>query len=204
VNDPDEAEFADSQSVWVGGVMPTQVLLARSDAAAVTLRGLAVFPDGFSFTVNTYIRRRSPGSRDRSSHGGGLAFHVHTDVDDDGNLAPHVLRFGLEFADGGRATNLDHVRDSTHVDDGTHGLQSGGGGGGDRSFSLRYWAWPVPTAGPLAVICEWPEYDIGEIRTEVPAELFAAALDQAHPIWPDWDGGLVHIAELGNGVVGEP
>jgi hypothetical protein len=29
--------------------------------------------------------------------------------------------------------------------------------GGPHSFVSRWWTWPLPPAGPLEFVCEWPE-----------------------------------------------
>ena len=35
-------------------------------------------------------------------------------------------------------------------------------GGGPRSAFWRWWAWPLPPAGPLEFVCEWPALGIPE------------------------------------------
>ncbi len=42
---------------WVGGLTPMQVVIARSDRAAVVLNELAAFPDGFSLRITSHVHR---------------------------------------------------------------------------------------------------------------------------------------------------
>jgi hypothetical protein len=83
-------------------------------------------------------------------------------------------------------------------------LRFQGGHGSNREHTWRYWAWPLPVDGRLAFVCEWPEFGIDETRQSLDAALFTDALRSARPIWPNWDGGLLHIHQLGNGVVKDP
>jgi hypothetical protein len=34
---------------------------------------------------------------------------------------------------------------------------------------MEHWVWPLPPAGPFALVCEWPSRGIGETRVEIDA-----------------------------------
>jgi hypothetical protein len=38
---------------WLGGVVPLQLLVTRSDLAAIYLSGLVAYPTGFALTIHT-------------------------------------------------------------------------------------------------------------------------------------------------------
>jgi hypothetical protein len=67
-------------------------------------------------------------------------------------------------------------------------LRSFMGGGGPRSFFSRWWAWPLPPAGPMEFVCEWPTYGIAETRAGLDAQLILDAARRSIPLWPE-DGG---------------
>jgi hypothetical protein len=71
-------------------------------------------------------------------------------------LEPELVRLGVEFADGRKATNLGHPfhRDPQDEDRSQPVLPRGGGGGG-RSWQMTWWVWPLPPPGQLALVCEW-------------------------------------------------
>ena len=101
-----------------------------------------------------------------------------------------VLRFGTEFADGRRATNIDSFPGANGRERSDPVLMQRGGGGGGRTWDLRMWLWPLPPAGALAFVCEWPRYGIELTRVEVdtlPILEAAAAVEQ---LWPG--GGPSH------------
>ena len=108
-------------------------------------------------------------------------------VDPAGEFADYFLRFGVGFADGRKATNLDHRRD---LDDGPApdppALRLVRWEGHDLlAWEVDVWVWGLPPPGPLAFVCEWPARGIPESRAEVDAGLVLKAAGQALAIWPD-------------------
>ena len=182
--DEDVEDFDDFHSTYLGGVVPVELLVARSDAAAIAVRRIVAYPDGFEFTLDVWIRK--PLRRRRRGLRFGSA--ILLDLDEiDGELPDDYLRFGIEFPDGARVTNLDTPawRISADATEPMHGMESHGGGGSDRRYTQEWWAWPVPTGGPLAFVCEWPAYDIPETRAEVEGEVVEDAAARARPVWSD-------------------
>jgi hypothetical protein len=108
-------------------------------------------------------------------------------VDPAGEFADYYLRFGVGFADGRKATNLEQ----------RHGLDEGPAPdppvlrlvrweGYDRlAWEVDVWVWGLPAPGPLAFVCEWPARGIPESRVEIDAGLVLEAAARAVPIWPD-------------------
>lgn len=172
----------------LAGIVPIELVLARTDRVAVCVGRLAAYPEGFTLEVRTMgvdnsedldpllfgpVRRR--GRRE---------------------LPDEMLRFGLEFADGARATNTSgSFRRSDEPEGPVLMEQGGGGGGGD--WQQEFWVWPLPPPGPLAFVCEWPAQGIALTRAEVDARavLDAAARaqvifsDEDLPEWPDDEDG---------------
>jgi hypothetical protein len=66
-------------------------------------------------------------------------------------------------------------------------MQRGGGGGG-RSWSFRYWLWPLPPAGSLTVVIEWPFHAIPLTRIALDAEPLRLAAATSESLWPEGGG----------------
>jgi hypothetical protein len=185
--EPSEVEYR--RPAWVEppadavpGIVPVELVLARTPQRAIGLSGIRAYPVGFGCTLHLRLREVIPG--EQSNFG---AFNMLGDrVDPAGEFADYYLRFGVGFADGRKATNLDHRRD---LDEGPPpdppSLRLVRWEGYDRlAWEVDVWVWGLPPPGPLAVVCEWPARGIPESRVEVDAGLVLEAAARAVPIWP--------------------
>lgn len=178
------------QPVWlnppqdlVPGVVPVELVIGRSDHAVVMLTGMRAFPSGLSMTLSARTRVRM------------RLFDLNEEVfdgpyrhDQDDEWQRDRLKWGFEFADGHRATNLDwsHHEFGTAERTPDRPVLSGGGGGGDeRSVDRDYWLWPLPSEGPLTVVCQWLMYNIESTTHVIDGHELVAAAARATPIWPE-------------------
>ena len=152
----------------IGKTVALNLVLGRSDTAALWIPALTASADGFEFDLelrhdldeeefgDPFFFGHRPGRRRRTSEGG---------------LDPELLRFGIQFSDGRKATNIDtRIPSRTPgVDEPPGGLvlSPRGGGGGQGRWRQDFWVSPLPPAGPLAFVCEWPVAAIPETRNEV-------------------------------------
>jgi hypothetical protein len=90
---------------WLGppanvlpGLVPVELLVARTDEAAVAVSGIRAYPNGFGFLVSVRLRRAAAGQE--------LDPFPFDGPFDGDRLADTFLRFGVQFADGAKATNL--------------------------------------------------------------------------------------------------
>jgi hypothetical protein len=108
-------------------------------------------------------------------------------VDPAGEFADYFLRFGVGFADGRKATNLNQRHDFDEgpaPDPPTLWLVRWEGY--DRlAWEVDVWVYGLPPPGPLAFVVEWPARHIPESRVEIDAGLVLEAAARAVPIWPD-------------------
>jgi hypothetical protein len=183
------AEAEDRQPVWLGppanvlpGVVPVELRIARTDQTAVAVTGIRAYPTGFGFTLSLCLRAYPPaGPQDP---------YPPFDPPFEGDQIPDAfLRFGVQFADGAKATNLP--RYDLHHDDDTEPTppvltaHGGRGRGGGRAWEMDQWVWPLPPAGPLAFVYEWPAHQVGESRVELDARSVRQAAERAVTLWPD-------------------
>jgi hypothetical protein len=177
---------------WVGGVVPVELVIARSDEAAVVASRVSAYPDGFELTLVSFLSSSVKPRRRRNLHHP-MMWH---DTGEPGEPLPdELLRFGLQWPDGGRATNLDGWgRSWPDATEPAHGLESRGGSGSGHEYAEEFWAWPLPADGSLGLLVEWPAFGIGETRSTIEASLFVAAADRARPVWPEDASPVTHLS----------
>jgi hypothetical protein len=168
--------------------------LFHSEALAIVLTSAVVFPEGVKLNIRVAARPVEGMNKDTWWERRDLMFERGRHSSRPGKpLAGEVLRFGVRFPDGGKATTVDgrpyHGGEWPPPRPAGPVLQhhgGGGGGGGDRFISLSWnlWLWPLPPAGPFEVAVEWPAFDVPLTFTEVDGAAIAAAAEHARPYWP--------------------
>jgi hypothetical protein len=143
-----------------------ELLLARSQTAAISIAYLDAHPTGFEFEVKA-VTSTAEHEFDRGVFGR----HWPQLGENRDELPPILLRIGVQFADGRKATNIiGHDRPPAGP---VLWPLAGGGGGG--SFRQAYWVSPLPPSGPLALVYEWPAVGIPLSRHEIDAQLILDA-----------------------------
>lgn len=164
----------------VPGLAPVEFLLARSAEAAVAISGAWAYPTGVELRVTVLLRTADP-RVDEAIFSPWLVTTGSQWVVTTGAGPPdEFLRLGVQLVDGRKATNLDHRGD----DPAPPVLMQGGGHGSDVLWVSHYWLWPLPPAGPLAFVVEWPAKEIPETRAEIDASLLHTAAERAVTLWP--------------------
>jgi hypothetical protein len=173
------------------GVAPVALLLARTDDTVVALTDVRGYPNGFVFL----LRLRWDHIADPDEQSPWPVPMVGSPSLLDGDPFPdELLRFGVQFADGRRVTNMDgypYVPEELPPDQPV--LVEGGGLGGEGGGLGRGAFWdldqavqPLPPPGPLAFVCAWPSRGIPETLVEIDAGL---VLDAAAAAVPFFAGG---------------
>jgi hypothetical protein len=166
----------------VPGIVPVELVLARTPQRAIGLTGIRAYPVGFGCTLHLRLREVVPG--EQSTFG---AFNMFGDgVDPSGEFAAYYLRFGVGFADGRKATNLNQRWD---LDEGPApdppALRLVRWEGYDLlSWEVDVWVWGLPPPGPLAFVCHWLAGQIPTSGVEIDARLVLDAARRAVPVWP--------------------
>jgi hypothetical protein len=118
---------------------------------------------------------------------GHLAMRTHRT----GELPRELLRFGVQFADGRKATTVGAEArwgwpGSEEEEEPTGPvLSQGGGGGGGDLWTTEYWLWPLPPPGRLTFAVEWPSKGIELVMHEIDADIVIDASKQAETLWPE-------------------
>jgi hypothetical protein len=146
-------------------VAASALLLARTEAVAVAVTAIWAFKAGFEFWIKAQFHQSGPA--------------LESQPDD------QSLHIGLQFADGKKAANVGRVPDPAGSVPAGLILNPLSFGGGRRHLDRSYWVWPLPPPGPVAFVCEWAAFAIGEKRAEVDAQLILDAAGQSVRLWPE-------------------
>ncbi|MCW2976062.1 MAG: hypothetical protein JWM06_1343 [Actinomycetia bacterium] len=174
---------------------PLSLILAREARVAVQLHSGRAYRNGFEFALTLRRREERLGI-------GGNPFQAWHDVQDTGVIPEEALRLGVEFSDGAKATVFDGYRFFATEERPTGPvLIQRGGSGGMRTWELGFWVWPLPPAGTLAFVAEWPSEQVALTRVEIDANLIREAAAKAEELWPDDNGsprsGQVSVHRVG-------
>ena len=163
----------------LAAAFPLDLVIARTEELALFVHSGHAYEKGFEFTFG--LRRRTP--PEGNGHDPMTAwYHMRGTRFDDS-----VLRFGVAFADGRKATVFDRHPWSADPEGRDHPdivLMQRGGGGGGSSWDFRFWVWPLPAEGPVAFVTEWPSEGIALVRAQVDSAVIREAALRAVTLWP--------------------
>ena len=156
--------------------MAKRLVLVHTPSTLVVVDRLLAFPTGLEFT--TLLSRRPPPD-DFADPFGWDPRHGDTPTP-----PPEVLRLGVVFSDGQVASNLlDRPRGDGTPPGPVLGCVSGHDHRGH--WERRWWLWPLPPAGPVRFVVEWPSEGVAETSAEVDGDQIRAAAAEAL-ILGDW------------------
>jgi hypothetical protein len=169
----------------LGCPVPLRLVLARTAEVAIAVVGGAAFRSGFEVSLTVVSRSLLEAELDP-----GLFMHRPYRRGGEPGIPHELLRFGVELADGTKATNVAPWLGGG-PDEPPPGpvLNPGSGGGGGRNWRSDYWLWPLPPPGPIAFVCEWPAQGVELTRVEVDAEPIREAASRSEVLWPDEPAG---------------
>jgi hypothetical protein len=185
-----EPEWHGPPQGMLPGTVPLELVLAHTDAVAVCVSGLAAYPTGFEFDL------RILGAPDAGDVDPYLFEPPHPGRRRSGDIPPEMLRFGIQFADGSKVTNLggNGFIFAGDPPDSPVLIERGGGGGG-LEWRQSMWVWPLPEAGEMSFVCQWPAAAIPLTRRAVETAPIRQAAMRSQvvfswehvPMWDDED-----------------
>jgi hypothetical protein len=179
------------------GVVAIELVVAQSEQAAVCVSRLAGYPTGFEFELRTMVAPGADPALDPMLFG---PHRMRARQAAGHDRADQELRFGVQFSDGGKATNTGIAG---RLDEPPVGpvMHSGGGGGGGGDWRQTEWVWPLPPPGSLWFVCQWPAAGIPLSRAEIDAGTILDASARARTIFPgaesSWGGASVSSVTFG-------
>lgn len=158
-----------------GGWIPWNIVIGRSENVVLLARDFEAFHTGLQFELHARYRKSRSADR-RSGVGSSLVKGLGT---------PGGLQLGIGFSDGrkaiGRGVPVLDIDGSPHLPV----LIMLGGMGSANEHRLRFWLWPLPSSGDIAVASLWPEAEIPETVTVVDGSSIESAAARAEILWRD-------------------
>ncbi|CNF13927.1 Uncharacterised protein [Mycobacterium tuberculosis] len=156
----------------VPSIVPLRLTLAHTEQAAVLVTEILVYPAGYELAVSarTRVNVQALGRFSSAASSDGVP--------------SDFLRFGVQYSDGTKATNLGAGARLPGQEPHQPILRTLLVGGHPHGTDWRYWAWPLPPAGQISLICQWPALQIPETRADIDAEVILGAVDGCVDLWP--------------------
>jgi hypothetical protein len=188
---PDIPPWSAPPALEAGVPLAVARTVARSDNVVVCLPVIRVFSAGCMLEMEIVSRQASMAEDDwwelhMSVHRGFRGFRGS-------RLPDQLLRLGVRYPDGSKATTLDRHRRELRDDPPEGPLlswwPSGSGmrGGGEADIGhsqFGLWLWPLPPAGNFEFAVEWPLGGIGLTIAELDGAAIAAAASRPSYYWP--------------------
>jgi hypothetical protein len=150
--------------------VPVRLVLARTEEVTIAVVDLVAYSTGFALRLTLRLRPEAASDLDPRQHLYGVG--------------DERLRFGVEFADGRRATNTDQQNwgsdEAPLISLVTHR-----GGGGTRDWENGYWVYPLPPPGPVTLALAWPVRGIAEQTQTIDAAPIVEAAGESIELWED-------------------
>jgi len=149
-------------------------LVARTSRATMTLESVAAHPGGCELAFRIVVDMA--GLTPRQEKQARRAVDGYAPATTPDATGPGRLSVALEFSDGRTAAFSDDTgalpRDGPAVTDcGSSSYPEGAAEVAEETF----WAWPLPPAGPVTVLVEWPAVGIGPSSVALDGAAIAAA-----------------------------
>ena len=189
VHEPEPEPF---RPEWMGppanvlpAAVPLRLLLARTPDLAVAITDASAFPTGFQLTLSLRLRNGGgapafdPLGNQFMGHLGGLQ-----ESGGSAELPPELFRFGVQYADGRKATTIGNPFPAGEDVEGPV-LRPRSGGGGGHEWDQSYWVWPLPPLGSVTFACEWPAHGVELTQREIHASLILDAAADAQTLWKE-------------------
>jgi hypothetical protein len=178
----------------MGVLMVSGLVLARSPNVAITLPTIQAFRTGCLMNVDMVMRRHTLSSDDFQALVLSQFPPMISGVSA-GRLPDNLLRFGVRFADGAKATTVGQRLDGTQLPQdpppgprlswlfGGLSIRSGDEDAGVNTLGL--WLWPLPPRETFELGVEWPAGGIELSIVDLDGAAIVSAAQQSVPYWPD-------------------
>jgi hypothetical protein len=165
--EPPRPVWAGPASDELGAEVPLHLAIGESDGALVALQSVTAYEHGLILHLAARAKREPAEPTEDDFHSFPEGHFDYLDP-----RSAKFVRFGVQFADGSKVTNLEPVpswwEDDPPEPEGPVLIGDPDSGGYEGpGIDLDYWLWPLPPPPGLRVVVEWPEERIGESSAEV-------------------------------------
>lgn len=178
----------------MGGVVVSGLVLARTANIAVTLPTIQAFETGCLMNVDIVMRPHTLSLEDVQALQLSVYPHMVTGVRA-GQLPDNLLRFGVRFADGAKATTVGQRFDRTQLPQEPPpgprlswlfgGVSMRSGSDDNSVITMGLWLWPSPPRETFELGVEWPAGGIELSIVNLDGAAIGSAAQQSVPYWPE-------------------
>jgi hypothetical protein len=163
----------------IPGSVPGELLLIRTENAAVSVGEVCAYPNGFEFTAHVRVRSSDAGQT------------MPFGIDPFDRFGRHgaettTLRLGILYSDGRRGAVNGWPADAGDFE--AVMVMPGSSGGSDRRWDGKFWVHPLPPEGPVTIVAAWLKHQVAETRVELDGDAIRAAAARAVTLWPEESG----------------
>jgi hypothetical protein len=191
---PDDEEPPPALPEWfgpppdvLGGVVPLNAVLARTEHLFAGLSTVTAYPTGLLLSV-VLAGRRGELPRERWDAVEAAFWGDRGHRPGRPHAGGGVLRLGVELADGRRTETADLLGPGFDVPREPPVLveHQGEGSGGSHRVDKRtgLWLWPLPEGDALSLVLQWPDLDLPLTFSRIELDPVRAAVPRAVPYWP--------------------
>ncbi|MFC5832642.1 hypothetical protein [Nonomuraea insulae] len=179
----------------MGAVMVSGLMLARTPNVVIAVPTIQAFSTGCLINADIVTRRHTLSPDDFQALQLSVYPHMVTGVSAGRSLPDNLLRFGVRFADGSKATTVGQKLDRTGLPQdpppgprlswlfGGMSMRSGDDGAGNPVIPL--WLWPLPPPETFELAVEWPAGGVELSIVELDGAAIVSAARRSAPYWPD-------------------
>ncbi|NRQ38193.1 hypothetical protein HII36_41145 [Nonomuraea sp. NN258] len=179
----------------MGAVIVSRLVLARTPNVAIVVPTIQAFSTGCLINADVVTRRHSLSPDDFQSLQMAVFPHMVAGVKADQPLPDRLLRFGVRFADGTKATTVGQRLDRTRLPQdpppGPHlsmllpsmSMRSGDDDAAVLTWGL--WLWPSPPRERFELAVEWPAGGVELSIVELDGAAIADAAQRAVSYWAE-------------------
>jgi hypothetical protein len=182
--------WSNPPALELGAVVGLERLVARSANVVIAIPTIRVYGPGCLFNVEVVGRQGTLSTSEWwELMMSGPIYPLGSSEGD--RLPEKLLRLGVRYASGAKATTLD--REPARSAEPTGPVLSwtpGGSGGGRRAggdFMFHHfglWLWPLPPPEKFEFAVEWPFGGIGLTLVEIDGAAIVSAAERSAPYWP--------------------
>lgn len=176
----------------LGRAVPLSAFVARSDHAVIALTHATAYPSGCLLALEISGRRGEMDPQAWWGIGQNVLARPLGMNNALGELPDGMLRFGVRFSDGSKATTVDSPArfcrtpddrpDSPVLTEHPWGMSVSNSPHGFE-LTRQLWLWPIPAPEAFEFAVEWPLLGIPLTFVPLDGAALAAAAQQAQPFW---------------------
>jgi hypothetical protein len=181
----------------MGAMLVSGLVLARTPNVAITLPTIQAFSNGCLMNVNIVMRQHTTMPPDDFQALQLSVYPLMVTGVSAGRLPDKLLRFGVRFANGTKATTVGQRIDRSQIPQdppsgprlswllGGMSMRSGDDDAGVNVMGL--WLWPLPPQETFELAVEWPAGSVALSIVNLDGAAIVSAAQQSLPYWPDSD-----------------